>query len=67
MQEYIGEKLDVVVNKLISKGIKYKVVDNNFSIVGDQKLVTNVYTKDNTVIIITGSFIFDVRNVKNEQ
>ena len=41
MQEYIGEKLSAVINKLSSLGIKYKVVDNNFSVIGDEKLITN--------------------------
>lgn len=66
MQELIGEKLDKVINILTLKSIKYKVIDNNFSVLGDQKLVTNIYTQDDTVIIITGDFIFDVRNKNNE-
>ncbi|MDY2696027.1 MAG: hypothetical protein SOV27_02570 [Eubacteriales bacterium] len=66
MQEYIGEKLSVVINKLSNLRIKYKVVDNNFSVLGDEKLVTNIYTQDDTVVIITGDFIFDVRNKNNE-
>lgn len=64
MQDYIGEKLSVVINILQQKGIKYIVKDNNFSVDGDQKLVTNIYTQDDTVVIITGNFIFDVRNYK---
>ena len=64
MQDYIGEKLSVVINILQQKGIKYIVKDNNFSVDGDQKLVTNIYTQDDTVVIITGNFIFDVRNIK---
>ncbi len=66
MQEFIGEKLDKVINILTLKSIKYKVIDNNFSVLGDQKLVINIYTQDDTVIIITGDFIFDVRNKNNE-
>ena len=66
MQEYIGEKLSIVINNLSKLGIKYKVVDNNFSVLGDEKLVTNVYTQDDTVVIVTGDFIFDVRNKSNE-
>ena len=66
MQEYIGEKLSIVINNLSKLGIKYKVVDNNFSVLGDEKLVTNIYTQDDTVVIITGDFIFDVRNKSNE-
>lgn len=67
MQNYIGEKLSVVINNLQQKGIKYIVKDNNFSVDGDQKLVTNIYTQDDTVVIITGNFIFDVRNIKHEK
>lgn len=66
MQEYIGEKLSVVINNFNLLGIKYKVVDNNFSVDGDEKLVINIYTQDDTVIIVTGNFIFDVRNKNNE-
>ena len=64
MQNYIGEKLSVVINNLQQKGIKYIVKDNNFSVDGDQKLVTNIYTQDDTVVIITGNFILDIRNIK---
>lgn len=66
MQEYIGEKLSIVINNLSKLGIKYKVVDNNFSVLGDEKLVTNIYTQDDTVVLVTGDFIFDVRNKNNE-
>lgn len=66
MQEYIGEKLSVVINNFNLSGIKYKVVDNNFSVDGDEKLVINIYTQDDTVVIVTGNFIFDVRNKNNE-
>lgn len=66
MQEYIGEELNTVINILQQKGIKYKVIDNNFSINGDTQLVTNIFTQDDTVNIVTGSFIFDVRNKNNE-
>lgn len=66
MQEYIGEKLSTVINNFNLLGIKYKVVDNNFSVDGDEKLVINIYTQDDTVIIVTGNFIFDVRNKNNE-
>lgn len=66
MQEYIGEKLNIVINILQQKGIKYKVMDNNFNVDGDTLLVTNIYSQDDTVIIVTGSFIFDIRNKSNE-
>lgn len=66
MQEYIGQKLENVINNLASKGIKYKVIDNNFSVQGDTKLVTNAYAQDDTVVLITGDFIFNLRNKQNE-
>ena len=67
MHELIGEKLEVALEKLKLLGLKYEIIDNNFSIVGDQKLVTNVFAEDDTVKLITGDFIFDIRNKKNEE
>ena len=67
MQKFIGEKLEVVLKALNSKGIPYEIIDNNFNINGDTTLVTNIIAKDETVIITVGSFIFDVRNKQNEQ
>ena len=64
MLEYIGEKLETVLNILDSQGIAYIIKDNNFSVEGDTKLVTNIVTKDEIVEITTGNFIFDVRNKK---
>ena len=66
MLEYIGEKLETVLEILNSKGIAYIINDNNFSVNGDTKLVTNIITKDEIVEITTGNFIFDVRNKGNE-
>lgn len=67
MQEFVGQRLSDVVNILTTRGIKYIIVDNNFSVDGDEKLVTNAYTQDDTVVIVTGDFIFDVRNKNNEK
>ena len=64
MLKYIGEKLETVLNILDSQGIAYIIKDNNFSVEGDTKLVTNIVTKDEIVEITTGNFIFDVRNKK---
>lgn len=66
MLEYIGEKLETVLEILNEKGIAYIIKDNNFSVNGDTKLVTNIVTKDEIVEITTGNFIFDVRNKNNE-
>lgn len=67
MQEYIGENLQKVVNILQSSGIKYIIKDNNYSVSGDTKLVTNVQVIDKTVVLTTGDFIFDVRNKIDEK
>ena len=66
MLEYIGEKLEKVLDILNNKGIAYIIKDNNFSVNGDTKLITNIVTKDEIVEITIGSFIFDVRNKSNE-
>ena len=67
MQKFIGEKLDVVISYLEKNGIIYEIKNNNHNICGDTELVTNIVAKDNAVIITVGSFIFDVRNKKNEE
>ena len=64
MLEYIGEKLEKVLDILNNKGIAYIIKDNNFSVNGDTKLITNIVTKDEVVEITIGNFIFDVRNKK---
>lgn len=66
MQNLIGEKLENAIAILNEKGMAYSIVDNNFSVSGDIRLVTNVIAKDDAVVLIVGSFIFDVRNKKNE-
>ena len=64
--DFIGNKLEDVVNYLTEHNIKYKIVDNNFCIDGDTKLVTNfVMDKNGTAIVTIGDFIFDVRNKQN--
>lgn len=66
--DFIGEKLDVVVNYLKSNNIKYEIYDNNFSVDGDTKLVTNFQTDEKGIVkLTTGDFIFDIRNKKREQ
>ena len=66
MEHFIGEKLDVVIDKINLKGLKYEIIDNNFNVVGDQRLVTNIIAKDDYVILVTGDFIFDVKGKNNE-
>ena len=47
-------------------GISYTIVDNNFNVNGDTKIVTNIITKDKNVILITGDFIFNLEERGNE-
>ena len=66
MQELIGELLEVAITKLEQMGISYTIVDNNFNVNGDTKIVTNIITKDKNVILITGDFIFNLEERGNE-
>ena len=65
MQSLIGEKLETAINIINSKNLAYEIIDNNFSVDGDTKLVTNIIAKDNTVYLTVGNFIFDVKGAKN--
>ena len=67
MYNLIGEKVEIAKKKLEDMGYNCSIVDNNFNIAGDTKLVTNIVANDKTVKLITGDFIFDVRNKKNEK
>ena len=66
MNELIGQKLREAIELLETKGLNYEVIDNNFNVDGDQKLVTNIIANDNTVVLITGDFIFDIKGHKHE-
>ena len=66
MEHLIGEKLSLAIKELESQGLNYEIIDNNFNVVGDEKLVTNVIAKENTVVLVTGDFIFDVKGKNNE-
>lgn len=66
MNELIGQKLSGAIKLLETKGLNYEVIDNNFNVDGDQKLVTNIIANDNTVVLITGDFIFDIKGHKHE-
>lgn len=61
MQNLIGEKLETALKIIKNQNLAYEIIDNNFSVEGDTKLVTNVIAKDNTVYLTVGSFIFDVK------
>ena len=64
MQNLIGEKLENVITLLTQKGLKFNIKDNNFSIDGDTKLVTNIIIENEVAYITTGNFVFDVKNKK---
>lgn len=67
MQELIGEKLENVIKHFEKLGYTCVIKDNNHNVDGDTLLVTNIVAKDKAVILTVGSFIFDVRNKKNEK
>ena len=62
MNKFIGQKLDIVTTELQNMGINYAVIDNNFSVNGDTKLVTNIVVEKSIAKVYTGDFIFDVEN-----
>ena len=64
MQNLIGEKLETALKIIKENNLAYEIINNNFSVEGDTKLVTNVIAKDNTVYLTVGSFIFDVEGRK---
>ena len=66
MEHLIGERLSLAIKEIESQGLNYEIIDNNFNVVGDEKLVTNVIAKENTVVLVTGEFIFDVKGKNNE-
>lgn len=67
MQELIGQKLEVVIKKLEESGINYSIKDNNFSVPGDTKLITNVIANDKGLILITGDFVFNIKEANNNE
>ena len=66
MEHFIGERLSFAIEELEKQGLNYKIIDNNFNVVGDEKLITNVIAKENTVVLVTGEFIFNVKGKNNE-
>ena len=66
MEHLIGEKLSLAIKELQMQGLNYEIIDNNFNVVGDEKLITNIIAKENTVVLVTGEFIFDVKGKNNE-
>lgn len=66
MEHLIGQKLDIAIQEITALGLDYQIIDNNFNVQGDQKLVTNFIANDKTVTLITGDFIFDIKGKSNE-
>lgn len=66
MKNLIGEKLQTALNYLEQNGFNYIIKDNNFSVDGDTKLVTNIKIENNVAIVTTGNFVIDVKNKTNK-
>lgn len=66
MEHLIGQKLDIAIQEITALGLDYQIIDNNFNVQGDQKLVTNIIANDKTVTLITGDFIFNIKGKSNE-
>ena len=52
--------LNQVVELLESQGYKTQIINNNYNVVGDTKLVTNVVISSNLARIYYGEFIFNL-------
>ncbi|MGI5842375.1 MAG: hypothetical protein ACOX6H_03710 [Christensenellales bacterium] len=61
MKNFIGLPLSQVINELEKTNTPYEVVMNNFIIEGDTKLVTNVKSQNNKVVLTVGEFIFNLK------
>lgn len=62
---YILRPLDQVQSEFEKLGFQVKIKNNNFGVIGDKKLVTNVVISSNVARIYYGDFIFDLEG-KNE-
>ena len=67
MDKFIGQKLNDVTGELQKIGMNFEIIDNNFSVEGDTKLVTNIIMLNGIVKVYTGNFIFDVKNKEWEK
>lgn len=52
--------LDEVVDYFKQNGYDVEVIDNNYNVIGDTKLVTNIVINDNIARIYYGEFIFNL-------
>lgn len=66
MKNLIGYPLKNAEKQLKEKNLKYEIVENSFKIEGDEQLITNVKSQDDTIILTVGKFIFDIEENKNE-
>ena len=58
--KFILLPLDQVENELKELGYEVELVNNNFNVIGDKKLVTNVVISKGIARIYYGEFIFDL-------
>lgn len=63
--DYVLLPVDEVEHELKHLGYKVEIINNNFNVVGDKKLVTNVVISKDIARIYYGEFIFDLEG-KNE-
>lgn len=63
--KFILLPVEQVEKELKSQGFETCLVNNNFNVIGDKKLVTNVVISNTIARIYYGEFIFDLEG-KNE-
>lgn len=63
--KYILLPLEQVENELKGQGFEVCLVNNNFNVIGDKKLVINVVISKDIARIYYGEFIFNLEG-KNE-
>lgn len=63
--DHILFPLDQVATLFKQQGYEVEIINNNFNVVGDKKLVTNIVISSNVARIYYGEFIFDLEG-KNE-
>ena len=61
MQEFIGKPLHEVLEALKNNSKKVTLQNNNFNVVGDTKLVTNIFETKDEIIVTFGEFIFNLK------
>ena len=61
MTNLIGLPLQQAIEMVESKGLKAKIVVNNFCVSQDVQLVTNAKTEGDTVILTDGEFLFNIK------